>query len=264
MTASLGTFDPYLVPAKWFGYEAIPEGWFDPQFDADGGGGDVTVALTGFAAAYATGTLAPAIDVALTGQAGAYGQGTLSPATEIALTGQSGTFATGTLSPETAVALTGEVGPYAQGTIGVGGDVTVALTGIAASYSLGTLTASTDGTADTHDPETWKEYRKSLRNLAKLAAERRRARDQEAEDIRQEILEALGEAKPLESGAEVRAAVAAVAHVLPSKAPEMVTEAQLSRVTNWAPIYAAMERLESAIAYERMIEDDDEEVLLLI
>ena len=117
---------------------------------------------------------------------------------------------------------------------------------------------------DTHDGDTWREHRQGLRQLAKLAEERRRAKDEEAGDIRQEILAALGEAKPLEGGAEVRDALDAITAALPSRAPESVTEAQLRRVTDWAPIYAAMEDLRRAIEFERMLEQDDEEVLLLI
>lgn len=184
--------------------------------------------------------------------------GTLSVTAPVAtLAGVGAVTATGSATPtapNATLAGTATVAfPVALGTLSVTAPVAT-LTGIATSPSL----------VDTHDGDTWREHRQGLRQLAKLAEERRRARDEEAGDIRQEILAALGEAKPLEGGAEVRDALDAVASALPSRAPERVTEAQLRRVTDWAPIYAAMEDLRRAIEYERMLEQDDEEVLLLI
>lgn len=174
-----------------------------------------------------------------------------------------------TLAGTGLVTVTGSATPTApNATLSGTGTVVfpVALGTLAVTAPVATLqgAGAVTGGVDTHDGDTWREHRQGLRQLAKLAEERRRAKDEEAGDIRREILAALGEAKPLEGGAEVRDALDAVAAVLPSRAPERVTEAQIRRVTDWTPILAAMEDLRRAIEYERMLEQDDEEVLLLI
>jgi hypothetical protein len=177
-----------------------------------------------------------------------------------ALSGQAATYSAGTVAPSTAVALSGSAATYAAGTVTPSSSSTVALSGEVGTYQAGSLTAST---ASGIDPFAADEYRKSLRNLAKIAEERRRATVEEAKEIRKEILAALGEAKPIQ-GSEVKAAVKAVSTALPGTTAARVTANQLTRVTDWTAIYQALESLRAAIEYERMLDQDDEEVLLLI
>lgn len=115
------------------------------EIAAAGGGGDVTLPLTGSAATYSAGSLATSRTVALSGSAGTYSAGTIAPARSIALTGSSAAYAAGTLTPSISIALTGEAAAFAAGTITIagGGDVTLALTGSAATFSTGALTPST-------------------------------------------------------------------------------------------------------------------------
>lgn len=135
-------------------------------FKESGGGGDVTLALTGQAMASAAGTLVPALSRALTGQVAASSAGTLAPATSNALSGSALTSTAGTLVPTLSRALSGQAMTGLLGTLvpalsiplsgllitigqgsltapGGGGDVTAALTGIAISTAQGALAPST-------------------------------------------------------------------------------------------------------------------------
>lgn len=127
--------------------------WF-----TQGGGGDVSVALTGQSASAAAGTLgvthsnatagqaatagagtlAPSLAIAITGSASATSAGTLTPAATATLAGHQGSVSAGTLAPTTTLGLAGQAASAAAGTVTPLGDVTVALSGQAITASAGT------------------------------------------------------------------------------------------------------------------------------
>lgn len=109
--------------------------------NASGGGGDVTLALTGVEGTGAAGTVAPATDRALTGNAGTGAVGTISSSRTRALTGNAATAAVGTVSPSTDFTLAGVQATGDVGTVSVAGssDVVVALTGVEATGQAGDL-----------------------------------------------------------------------------------------------------------------------------
>ena len=249
----------------------------------------VTLAATGVAATAAAGTVAPSTTVGITGVAatGAVGSvtvgadataaltgvaatasvGSVVPSASLALTGVAATGAEGSVVPSVSKALTGVAGTGAVGTVTatVGGNVTAALTGVAATASAGTLSPSggdTGITADTHDGGHY--YRQRARKLAEIADARRRTKDDEASEIRRELLALVSDAMPLQGVRDVREAYAAVKAAVPARTPEKVSVAQIERITDLRPLMRAVARLEAAIEYERMIDADDEEVLLLL
>ena len=110
-----------------------------------GGGGDVSLALTGQGATIALGNLKPATSIALTGQSVTSSQGTLKPANSVAITGQSLTGTQGALSPQTAgnitLALTGQVLTGSQGNLAPANSVAIA--GQNLTSAQGSLKAAT-------------------------------------------------------------------------------------------------------------------------
>lgn len=127
--------------------------WF-----VQGGGGDVSVALTGQSASATAGTLgvthsnaaagqastavagtlAPSLAIAIAGSASATSVGTLTPAATATLAGQQTAASAGTLAPTTTLGLAGQAASAAAGTVTPLGDVTVALSGQAITASAGT------------------------------------------------------------------------------------------------------------------------------
>lgn len=109
-----------------------------------GGGGGLTLALTGQAATFTAGTLPPSNSKPLLGQAGTSAAGTLVPSTSKALLGSSGTFSLGTLIPSTTIGLTGASSTFTAGVVTVAGsgNVTVALIGQASAFAQGALGVS--------------------------------------------------------------------------------------------------------------------------
>ena len=112
-----------------------------------GGGGNVTVALTGASVTASAGTLAVTTVLPLAGQSATFAVGTLTPVTggdvTVALVGQSATFSAGTVAPSTAVAAIGLSATAAQGVFSVA--TSLALVGEAGTFAAGTLTASSTG-----------------------------------------------------------------------------------------------------------------------
>jgi len=138
---------------------------------------NVTVALTGQVATFASGTLSPSTSVAMTGQAASFAPGQLiavlptiglsgysgpgispdyrqlfrarmlsstvaaSPDVTVGLTGQSASFATGTLLPATTVPLSGQAITSNAGVLSPAS--TLALSGRSATFAPGTLTPNT-------------------------------------------------------------------------------------------------------------------------
>jgi hypothetical protein len=109
---------------------------------ASGGGGNVSVALTGQSATASAGTLAPSASRALAGQAAAASAGTVTQGALTALAGQSATTSAGTLTPSASVPLSGQAATVSAGTVTYTADgaITVALTGSLVTASAGTLT----------------------------------------------------------------------------------------------------------------------------
>lgn len=112
------------------------------EYVSGGGSPDVTLALTGQAAAASAGTLGVSTNKALTGQAATAAQGNVSVGSDVtvALSGQAMTVAAGTLAPSATVALTGSGATASPGTLVAG--VSVGLTGQAGTSATGTLTQS--------------------------------------------------------------------------------------------------------------------------
>jgi hypothetical protein len=129
-----------LIPQATTDAAALILGGF---FEApSGGGGDVTVGLTGVAGTGAAGSFSPATSKAITGNAGTGAAGTLAQGTTRALTGVAGAGAAGTLATGTTAALSGNVGTGAAGTIvaSTGSpDVTVGLTGVSGTGGAGSV-----------------------------------------------------------------------------------------------------------------------------
>jgi len=116
-------------------------GWF--SLDAGGGGG-VSVALTGISATGSVGSVVARTSHALTGISGTGSVGSVSSKISHALTGISGTGSLGTLTPTSGntVALTGIQGTGSVGSVTA--RTSHALTGISGTGSVGTITPSTN------------------------------------------------------------------------------------------------------------------------
>lgn len=110
------------------------------SFGTAGGGGDVTLALTGLSATASRGTLTPSSAYALTGQSLATDAGALAPASAVPLTGQVATVSPGTLTPTSTLPLTGSAATVSQGALTSA--VSQALTGASATAAQGSVTPS--------------------------------------------------------------------------------------------------------------------------
>jgi len=102
-------------------------------------GSDVTVSLSGQAATFTAGVLAPNTTLALTGGAASFVAGNLLATPTVGLTGQSETFSAGAATPSITAALQGLQASFSAGILGVVGDVTVALTGQSATFAAGSV-----------------------------------------------------------------------------------------------------------------------------
>ena len=95
-------------------------------------GGNVTVALTGSAAASAAGTLTPNVTIALAGSQATSAAGTVTYSSgadlTVALSGQSATSATGTLVNSASIALAGTLASSSAGTLTASGGAEVVVT----------------------------------------------------------------------------------------------------------------------------------------
>jgi hypothetical protein len=107
-----------------------------------GGGGDVSVGLTGVSATAATGNVAASTTVALSGLSSTSAVGNTAATISAALSGVAGTAATGTTTATDTVALTGVSSTAATGTLSAAGDVSQALTGVEATAATGTTAAT--------------------------------------------------------------------------------------------------------------------------
>lgn len=146
------------------------------------GGGSVTVALSGFAAASAVGSLAVTNTRTLSGSSAASSTGTLLPSFSLALTGSSAASAIGTVIPSIAIGLIGISATASAGTLtatgGTGGGatltgygatvgigtlgvtITLPLSGTAATVALGTLSPTSGSATITIQAGSWIRYRK--------------------------------------------------------------------------------------------------------
>lgn len=115
-----------------------------PASVAAGGGGDITVALSGSSVLFSLGSFGLGSSVPLSGAFLTSAAGTLAPSSAIALSGSEVTTSAGTITPSTTIALSGTEVTTIAGTIiaSGGGNVTVALAGEAVSTLLGTLIPS--------------------------------------------------------------------------------------------------------------------------
>jgi hypothetical protein len=111
-------------------------------FTAGGGGGDVSVSLTGQSSTASPGSVKSAIAQAPSGQAVTASAGAIKSAISVSLTGHAITASAGSLTAAATQALGGQSATFSQGNVTTGNDVTASLTGQSASFSQGTITAS--------------------------------------------------------------------------------------------------------------------------
>lgn len=111
------------------------------SFKVSGGGGGVTVALTGQSASFGLGTLTPALLKALTGTSIASASGLDTPVVSKALIGIGIATSSGILLPSIVAAIVGSSAAFGPGTVtpNSGGPVTAVLTGSSASFVAGNL-----------------------------------------------------------------------------------------------------------------------------
>lgn len=84
---------------------------------AAGGGGDVTVNLTGQSTTASAGTLGVTRDKAITGSAASVSAGSVTASPSVGLSGQTSSTATGTLAPSASVAVSGAAATASAGTL---------------------------------------------------------------------------------------------------------------------------------------------------
>lgn len=206
----------------------------------------------------------PSVAVALTGQAATFSAGTIAPTSTVAASGQAATFATGTAAPSLTVPVVGQDATFAAGTVGVAGDVTVALTGQAATFATGTISADV-ATGDTHDGFV----RRSRRQRALDAADRRRRDElaQEATALRLSLEAAMGMAAevvdtaPVEAVEAVQTVAKRAARMVPDLADMAPEPALLAAARNLVEqVHAAVAEAER----RRALAEDDEDVLMLL
>lgn len=118
----------------------LPEQIWVPV-SAAGGGGDVSLALTGQGGSFSQGVFTLQRETPVAGQSATFSAGLLDASLTIPLTGVSGAFAPGSVVPSVAVALIGLSATAAQGSPAA--SITLALTGQAGTFATGTVTAST-------------------------------------------------------------------------------------------------------------------------
>lgn len=240
--------------------------------ETSGGGGDVTVAVTGVSATGSVGDVGkdnlftvPVTGVSATGAAGG-----VTPSTTVAITGVSatgsvgsvatgqgvtgvfGTGSVGTVGPQITVGVTGVAATGQVGNVDIAGDKTVAVTGVQATGSVGSVTVDS-GTvvADSHDPG----LRKRLKKL---------------EEARQKQFEAEREKR-----AAHRATVfEAYEHIVDGKLPvpdvvreEIVTAVEAAPETqeqrfDFPALLHAAEKVQAL--WDQYLEQDDEDVLVLL
>src|SRR6185437_860775 len=129
----------YQIPGGWYVTETgsrsyqIPGAGYLNETVSGGGGGDVTVALTGQSATLAEGSFAPAAAVAMSGQAAALTEGALAPSVAAALT-------QGALAPSIALALSGDGLTLSRGALV--NALAVGLPGQSVDVAQGTVTES--------------------------------------------------------------------------------------------------------------------------
>lgn len=139
-----GYIDAYQVlegDTSWTG-----GGYTVPTAEPDsyvGGGGNVTVGLTGQSFSISQGAIAPNRSRSLTGQSFSYAQGFVTPQVgsnvTIGLTGQAYGYSQGEFGKTRTRALTGQSFSYTQGAVTPVVGVTVSLTGQAFSFSQGAI-----------------------------------------------------------------------------------------------------------------------------
>lgn len=134
--------DPAISANPWQIF--APECRIFPTAAAGGGGGDITVALSGSSVLFSLGSFGLGSSVPLSGAFLTSAAGTLAPSSAIALSGSEVTTSAGAIPPSTTIALSGTEVTTIAGTIiaSGGGNVTVALAGEAVSTLLGTLIPS--------------------------------------------------------------------------------------------------------------------------
>ena len=109
-----------------------------------GGGGDVSLSITGQLLTANLGALSASVTSSVTGNQTTLQQGTITANVSQTLTGQAISLGQGSISPDVSTTITGQQVSVAQGSVtnAASGDVTKALSGQSLSVSQGALTAS--------------------------------------------------------------------------------------------------------------------------
>lgn len=107
--------------------------------DLAGGGGDVTVSLSGSQSSSGAGSLGPASSVGVSGSSVSSSAGSITAALSVSVSGASAASAAGTLAPSLSVALSGASASASAGTVSTGNDVAVSLSGQQATTAAGSL-----------------------------------------------------------------------------------------------------------------------------
>lgn len=102
-----------------------------------GGGGNVTLAITGNAATGNVGTVVSAVAYSITGNAATGAIGTVSSALSYAITGNVGTGGVGTVNSAVSYGLTGNQASGFVGSVSAPGSTTIAISGNAATTAVG-------------------------------------------------------------------------------------------------------------------------------
>lgn len=257
---------------------------------AGGGGGDVTVALTGVAGAAAVGTVLPQTAAPVTGVAGATTVGTLTPATTTALAGAAGTTGQGAIAPVTAAPAAGVGGGLGQGVLApssstsltgvaatgvldnlavVGGDVTVALTGIGVQALAGTLTPVVTTNAASGVTRQWlvDYYTKAWERKpvvdapAAVTARKGKARSQPAAPVAGVYPDTLDQVEQLAQRAETAVRKAARQIQSTEAVDAVLTQAQLYAVKSILPVMdfePLLARYAAQAAARQQQEDEDD------
>lgn len=139
-------FNRVLSDAEIDEWAADPWQVFEPlriwvPVSAGGGGGDVSLALTGQGGSFSQGVFTLQRETPVAGQSATFSAGLLGASLTIPLTGVSGAFAQGSVVPSVAVALIGLSATAAQGSPAA--SIILTLTGQAGTFATGTVTAST-------------------------------------------------------------------------------------------------------------------------
>lgn len=115
--------------------------WVFSNVAAGGGGGNVTVSISGLGASALAGNLAPSLSASISGAAASLAAGNVGVSRSVAASGVSATGQVGSLKAALSVALSGLQATGGIGTVTaqIAGNVTVSISGVSATVQAGTV-----------------------------------------------------------------------------------------------------------------------------